>query len=417
MTLVQGSNGESKRISDYPVHYIAPSAYAEMMSDPYYPLYLDSNAYNPLLTLHGADDGMPSWAAAVGLRPQDLFGTCLVVFLCLTLGVFLLSLLLWFCHGLFEFTSTETPRRTNNRSSMMSTSPQASLGGKEAYEPRSYGWDTDGPQLPTQASLAVAQQQRKASAPSRLRRTWFRFRPKGEAGAFHAAALYGNLIRLILMFHLPITTFSVYQLTLSSASIVSRVFAAFAFVFISVAIPAGILLKVHKTPSRKLYDATRTLLSLGPMYNVYVEEKQMFRAFPLLASLVEGIIAGALQKSGIGQAIVFVLVELAMVILPAIWYPWGEGASMGAPSAFIGIVRVACAVLVMLLSHTVSFRSVYADRFWRSAKCTACHVKFHPCMDRLCHLDSPRDRVCLLRFDASDQTRRRSYSTFRRSPF
>lgn len=348
MTLVQGSHASDKRVDVFPSNYTAPALFANMMADPYYPLYLDPNSFNPLLDLGGARHGMESWARAVGLRPQDLFGTCLVIFLCLTLGVTLISLLLWAFHGIFEYTSAET-RRLPNRNSLGS-SPQASLGGKEAYEPRSYGWDSEGPQLPTQASLAAA---RNASAPSRLRKTWLRFRLKGEAGAFHAAALYGNLIRLILVFHLPVTAFSVYQLSLSSASIVSRVFAALALVFISFAIPAGILFKIKRTPSGKLYDATRTLLALGPMYNVYIEEKQMFRVFPLLASLIEGVVVGGGQKSGITQAIIFVLVELAMLILPAIWYPWGEGASMGAPSAFVGIIRVACAVLVMLLSRPV----------------------------------------------------------------
>jgi len=132
------------------------------------------------------------------------------------------------------------------------------------------------------------------------------------------------------------------------------VFAALVFAFISILIPIGILLKVYRTPSGKLYDATRTLLSLGPMYNVYVEEKQMFRVFPLAGSLITGVVVGAGQKSGLAQTLVLVLVELAMLLLPAIWYPWGEGASMGAPGAFLGVIRVASVVLVMLISPTVS---------------------------------------------------------------
>jgi len=359
ITLVQGPDASSKRLDTYPSNFSSPAAFQPMISDSYYPLYLANDTYNPLLDLHATKDGIEAWAAAVGLRSQDLFGTCLVIFLAITLGVVLLSIGLWALHGLLEYFSTEVRRAnniyTNNNRSSMHSSPQASLGGKEAYEPRSYGWDSDGPQLPTQSSLAAAHRNSdRASAPSRLRRTWLRFRIKGEAGAFHAAALYGNLIRLILMFHLPITAFSVYQVSLSSASVVSRVFAALAFVFISVAIPAFILFKIKRTPTGKLYDATRTLLSLGPMYNVYIEEKQMFRVLPLGASLIEGIVVGGGQRSGIAQAIIFVLVELVMLVMPAIWYPWAEGAGMGAPTAFLGIVRTACAVLCMLLSRAVS---------------------------------------------------------------
>ena len=83
----------------------------------------------------------------------------------------------------------------------------------------------------------------------------------------------------------------------------------------------------------------------------------MFRVFPITAMLCTGIVVGAGQRSGIVQAVILVLVELVMLIIPAVWYPWGEGASMGAPSAFLGVVRVASAVMVMLLSPTVSLAS------------------------------------------------------------
>jgi hypothetical protein len=319
-----------------------------MMTNPYYPLYLDSGAYNPVLDLHGASPGLASFATAVGLRPQDLFGTCLTIFLMLALGIIVLSVFLWTAHGVSEYlwSSDHVPgHKRHSYGSSPGASDTASTPGLEIK-------DT----LPTQLD--------RPSGPSKLRRTWWRFRPKGEAGAFHAAALYGNLLRLILIFHLPITAFSIYQLVLgSSASIVSRVFAGLAFVSICLFIPAFVLFKVSRTPSGKLYDATRTLLALGTMYNVYVEDKQMFRVFPLCASLITGIVVGAGQASGIAQAVMLVLVELVMLVVPAIWYPWGEGASMGAPHTFLGVIRVTSAVLVMILSPNVRTRpDASADR-------------------------------------------------------
>ena len=355
VTLVQGSDPSSKLVDTYPSDFTAPAVYAGMMTNPSYPLYLDSSTFNPLIDLHSAADGITSWAAAVGLREQDLFGTCLVIFLMLAASISVISILLWCTHGLLEFSFIEqsSTALSVQRNSLHSSPRTSSLGGKRAYDPQDKGFDT--PTLPTRYSLAA----NRASTPSRLRRTWHRFRPKGEAGAFHAAALYGNLLRLVLMFHLPITTFSVCQLTLgSNASIVSRVFAALAFAFISIAIPAGVILKLYRTPGGKLYDATRTLQSLGPTYNVYVEGKQLFRVFPITAMLCTGIVVGAGQRSGLVQAVILVLVELVMLIIPAVWYPWGEGASMGAPSAFLGVIRVASMVMVMLLSPTVSFSCV-----------------------------------------------------------
>ena len=347
MTLVQGSDPESKRYSDYPANYTAPANFANQMSDPRYPLYLNPSSYNPLLDLHEAQPGIEAFAIAVGLRPRDLFGTCLVVALGIIGGIALISVLLWGIHALFELFSSDTRQ---NRSTAFSHSPQPSLGGKEAFEPRGFSWDYDSStgQVPPMTRRATA------TAPSWSRRVWLRFRPRGEAGAFHLAALYGNLVRVILIFHLPITAFSMYQLTLSEASVVSRVFAALAFAFISVLIPALLLFKIQRTPSGKLHDATRTLLSLGPMYNVYLEERQMFRAYLLGASLIEGIVVGAGQKSGLAQGVVFIVVEIFMLVFPVIWYPWGEGAGMGAPTAFIGIIRVASTVLTLLLAKELA---------------------------------------------------------------
>ena len=348
VTVISGL--DSHHVSGYPSNYTPPADFSKMMSDTQYPIYLDPMAYNPLLDLHGSNPGIQSFATAIGLRDTDLFGTCMVLFLSIVAGVALISLLLWTAHAFVEYLSPNRKTRPvtySKRHSSQMSSLHNGLPTKEGSEGSGVvGLDIEG--------LGVTESRAHISSPSRFRKVWFRFRPKGEAGAFHAAAMYGNLLRLILMFHLPITAFSMYQLTLSRASIVSRVFAALSFVFISVLIPAFIMWKIYKTASGKLYDATRTLLSLGTMYNVYIEGKQMFRVFPLLASLVEGVVIGAGQSSGLAQAVVLIVVELVMLVLAAFWYPWGEGASMGAPNAFLGIVRVISVVLMMLLSEQVS---------------------------------------------------------------
>ncbi|WVR07175.1 hypothetical protein IAU60_004216 [Kwoniella sp. DSM 27419] len=362
-TLVQGANSASDRIDTYPTNNTTPASFSSQMNDAQYPLYLDADSYNPVLDLHSSSPGMQSFATAVGLRPQDMFGTCLVIFLVIAAAVFLMSVVVWAIHGLTEYFAVAGVKQHGSPSakrSSLHSSPPGSMSAKNSYDPRNPTNSVDGLNtLPTRASLA---QQRQPSLPSRFRRTWLRFRFKGEAGAFHAAALYGNMIRLILIFHLPITIFSIYQLTLGKeASIVSRVFAALSFAFISVIIPAFILWKISRTPSGKLYDATRTLLSLGPMYNIYVEGKHMFRGFPLAASLVMGVVVGAGQKSGIAQAIVIILVELVMLIVPGAWFPWAEGSSMGLPNAFLSMLRLISIVMVMLLSPTIGMTTDVRD--------------------------------------------------------
>lgn len=331
------------------------------MSNDLYPLYLDTNTFNPLLNLGTASPGLESFASAVGLRPQDIFGTCLAIFLIIAAAVIIISILIWTIHATAETLAPErkrtTPVAAKRQSHGTASSPGTSIAGDKLYDgnksaPPTPGFEREMGQLP----IANSQEHPTRKGPSRFRKAWFRFKPKGEAGAFHAAALYGNLLRLILIFHLPVTVFSTYQLVLGSrASVVSRVFAALALIFISILIPAGVMWKVYRTPSGKLYDATRTLLAMGTMYNHYVMDKQLFRVCPLVASLVVGVVIGAGQGSGIAQAVILIVVELIMLVVPAVWYPWGEGASMGAPSVFKGVFRVISALLVMLLSPVVSF--------------------------------------------------------------
>lgn len=355
MTLVQGANAVDDRIDILPGNYTPPAEFSEQLGSSSYPLFLPPNEYNPLLDLGNADRGMASWATAVGLRRQDLFGTCLSIFLMLVAGVLLLSLTIWAGHGLIEYLmgggATAASHSALPRSSL-GASPRSSQGGKEAFDPR----DKDGEAADGDDGLQVPHQTPRAgSAPSRIQRTWWRFRLKGAAGAFHSSALYGNLVRMIVLFHLPITIFSVYQFTLGqTATLPSRILAAFAFVFISIVIPVGLLFKVAITPSAKLYDATRTLLSLAPLYNVYEQGNQLFPALTIGASLIQGVVVGGAQKSGTAQAIILLIVEIAMALITAIVAPWGEGAGMGVPSFILSTLRIITMVLILILAPAVS---------------------------------------------------------------
>jgi hypothetical protein len=157
------------------------------------------------------------------------------------------------------------------------------------------------------------------------------------------------------MFHLPITVFSIYQCTVqhpTSRAVV--VLAALSFAAFSVILPAILLCRVALTPTAKLYDATRTLLSLGPLYNVYRPGSQLYPALTLAASLVTGIVVGAGQKSGTAQAIVLLIVEIVLGLGTTIWQPWGEGSGMGIPGFLFSVVRIVSAVLLLILTPAVS---------------------------------------------------------------
>lgn len=314
---------------------------------------------------------MESFARVVGLYPQDLFGTCLALFLCLAAGIIVVHLFLWLAHLLTEFfgksNKADQAARALYRNSLQSTAATSASSKEWLDSRRSQSTDYANLNLP-EAYHTQAQAQpraipvKKLSAPSKWHRIRTRFSLRGEAGAFHFAALYGNLLRLLFSFHFPITAFSMYQLTLTHASVVSRVFAGLAFGFISILLPAAIMYKISRTPTRKLYDAARTLLSLGTVYNEYEQEKQMYRVLPLLASLVSGIAIGAGQDSGLAQAIVIVVVEICTFLATTFWSPWAQGASMGAPITVISIARIASVVLAIVCSHAVHLDEV--SREW-----------------------------------------------------
>ncbi|TXT15573.1 hypothetical protein VHUM_00076 [Vanrija humicola] len=336
----------------FPDKFTPPDNFAPQINNTTYPLYLNSTATNKLLNLNSTRDGMDSFAFVVGLRPQDLFGTCLSLFLMLAGVIIIVSLSLWIVHGLAEWLSKETSSYMSSNGGHSNGHSRSSSNAKEWYDP--HNSQTEFGQVPLTPASATPRAAAAPQVPSKFRRIWSRFTPRGEAGAFHFAALYGNLLRLIIAFHFPVTAVSVYHLTLHRTSIVSKVFAALAIAFISVGIPTFIMYKISRTPTGKLYEAARTLLGLGPIYNVYEQEKQLYRTLPLLGSLISGIAIGAGQDSGLAQTIVLIVVELVVFLATAVWSPWGQGASMGGTVIFTSIARISSIVLAMILAPNVS---------------------------------------------------------------
>jgi hypothetical protein len=189
------------------------------------PLYLDQAIPNAFFALPpGAKNGMESFAAAVGLRPQDLFGTCIVLFLCLAAGIIAVSLLIWTTHGMLTYVlspsalgidpNANTSANRSKRSSWgKSRSPNTTAIGEEADEakkgtygdPNVSGPNTPGQEVPMLAPnrpaggpiatpVAVTAPSSRKSAWKRL---WWRFKIKGPIGAYHYSALCGGFLRRV----------------------------------------------------------------------------------------------------------------------------------------------------------------------------------------------------------------------------
>jgi hypothetical protein len=293
--------------------------------------------------------GLSSFASTIGLRPQDLFTVCLGVFLFIIAGTIVLSLLVGMVDliasaivgsggisGVQQASKTMGERRSG-RISAASNDASANLQSSD-----------DG-----RALNGMAFRPASRSLAGRISKSWFKLRL--DISAFHWSVLHGNLVRILVWFHLPVTIFSCYQMTMgrSHASLSSIVLAAFSFLIFSLLIPALLIVKVAVTTTSKLYDETRTLLAFGPLYNHYRQGSQLFVCLLFATNLALGITIGCGQKSGTTQAIIILVVEVASALVTSVWLPWGQGASMGLISFLFCVARIVIAVLLVILTPTV----------------------------------------------------------------
>ena len=313
------------------------------MADRASPLFLDSSVPNTLLRFpEGTKNGLQSFAYAVGIRPQDLFGTCLALYLIIIAGCVTISTFIWAVDWLVSSTVMGGPADVWNGNVR---SPGYSGGSdlpKEGLETPRGDDDVAGslPPLPTRRA--------------HTRRAWWHYR-LGQ-NSFHENILYGNLVRLLLLFHFPITCYSCYQFSLGrpNATIASLTLAGLAFAFFSLLLPGVLLFRLIITPTGKLYEATRTLLGLGPLYNHFAPDSQIFACAVFLHSLSMGVVIGAGQKSGTAQSIILLIVEVIAALATSMWLPWKEGARMGAISFLFCVIRIISCVLLVILSPIVS---------------------------------------------------------------
>ncbi|KAG6910813.1 hypothetical protein DXG01_007702 [Tephrocybe rancida] len=355
--------------------YPPQSKFQEQLNDVASPLFINTSVPNILFTLPDeATDGLSSFAYTIGIRPQDLFPVCLILFLGIIATAILLAILVWFIdyvacsiantlggHGntgpnaVSRLTGARSPGFSNIKDVPDTPNPGI-LDERKSLN----GMNTAGSGIYRPSSrfgLALSTGGSTTERGINSHRAWWRFR--SDLGSFHSSVLHGNLVRILLLFHLPVTIFSVYQMVMSRdvASVASKALAALSFALFSVVIPAHLVIRVTFTTTSKLYDETRTLLSYGPLYNHYRHGSQLFAALFFATNLAFGITIGAGQKSGTAQAIIILVIEIVSALVTSIWLPWGTGASMGLISFLFCVARIVVAVLLLILSPTISIGS------------------------------------------------------------
>ncbi|EIN11076.1 hypothetical protein PUNSTDRAFT_64002 [Punctularia strigosozonata HHB-11173 SS5] len=353
ITLTQGSK--------HPLHwnpvsvpaFHPPSNFADQLTDPTSPLFVDTSNPNTLFTLPpDARTGIPSFAYAVGLRPEDLFGICMGIFLLLLAAVCVISLVI----KLFAALGSSGRSAMGSRGRSHSPGPYGARAGgpaasKDVLSESGVGATDDSVDNKSHQSHFLFS--RAVPAPSKSR---FINRIRPNLNSFHLSILHGALVRVLIWFHFPITLFAAYHMTLprSHAPLSSVVLAALSFAFFSVLIPGLLLARLALTSTSKLYDETCTLLALGPLYNHYRAGSQLFAGLFFLDNLAMGLTIGAGQRSGTAQAIIILVVEVVSALTTSLWLPWGQGASMGLISFLFCVGRIVIAVLVVILTPVVS---------------------------------------------------------------
>lgn len=296
----------------------------------------------------GAGLGIETFAAAVGLRPQDLFGVCLVLFLCIIAVVILLSTVI----GAIDHVGTSLFGAKGKDSPFGARTPAYSSTSKEVDKlggsPAEDGGGSIGHFLFRTTSIPLS---------SKLnRKSW---RLKMRPGSFHWQILHGNLVRILIIFHLPITLFAAYQFSNAGgeSSILSVILAVLSFVVFSVGIPIFLVYRLYTTATNKLYDETRTLMMLGPLYNHFGHGSQLFACILFANNIVYGLTVGCGQRSGTAQAIIILVTEIGSSLSTSVWLPWGRGATMGLISFFFCVARITIGVLLVILTPTVRYIS------------------------------------------------------------
>lgn len=327
--------------------YNPPGNFADQLNDRSSPLFIDANAPNTFFMFPpNVTTGIPAFAAAVGIPPSRLFGVTMTLFLGLCGATILLSAIVWAVDRLATFIGrmvgyVRTPSGIGRRSGHFG--PSIKDAADKAQSP--------GPQIEENRSL----NSHLLLKGNRFKNTsrWRNISTGIES--FHGSILQGNLIRLLVLFHFPVTVVSCYQMTLMKQSSPGAVaLAAISFAFLSLALPIFLVFRLYTTNTNKLYDETWTLLALGPLYNHYRHGSQLFVCLLFVTNIAYGLTIGCGQKSGTAQAIIILVIEVFSALGTSFWLPWGQGASMGLISFLFCVARIVIAVLMVILAPIVS---------------------------------------------------------------
>ncbi|KAK9721892.1 hypothetical protein K7432_003075 [Basidiobolus ranarum] len=138
----------------------------------------------------------------------------------------------------------------------------------------------------------------------------------------HIAFVAGNVLRVLLLFHLPLTLFAFYQLYTHKTTWVTAV-AAVVLVILSFGVIGAILGHMLRiAPQSIIFIDAFYMLLYGPLYNNYTSETCRFAFVDVGYRLILAAIIGLGQGSGLVQLILILCLEVGNFYAIVGTHPW-----------------------------------------------------------------------------------------------
>lgn len=312
ISLTQDSDFLRSNLAD--VDLDLPGSLQDAFSNRSSPAYLNQDLPNVLLSVQGAN-GLERFAYTVGLEPRHLWPNAAAVFCLAALGIIVCSavaalIALAFSKGSGSPRGVLATRRVSSHGALDDTAafPGRQEDSGECAQP--HGKEDEYSSADFTSATAL-----KASHPSSLEPE-----PRLVGGVNwgnHARMLCGNLLRLIMLFQLPLIIFSTFHIHLLSQASenvepASTTTAGLAVVLLVVIIcfPFYALWRVHVNSKRNTAGSMQALLAYGTLYNVFGDQSYQFMFVRLAGVTVVGIVIGAVQRSPLAQTITLLVFEL-----------------------------------------------------------------------------------------------------------
>lgn len=179
-------------------------------------------------------------------------------------------------------------------------------------------------------------------------------RPMWKRYDTHLAVLHGNMVRLLMFFHLPVTLLSAFGMTSSNYPPVVKIIPGVTYVLFALLLPGYICWSIIRLPTKTLYEDRLSFLMFGPLYNMYTPTHEKYAVMLFVHSFLLGTIVGIQSMGGPAQAACVFGIETIHAIIRLFWYPEGSE-TVALPLQMWGCtVRIALALILLLSQPSIA---------------------------------------------------------------